>query len=308
MTRAYTIHERGTRHQIEPGRALAAAKLGDVVMLPNALEEAGYLSIITRLFLDEVATLTSPATGRAVRTGGLTRLHDHLDPHQVATLLIRLDRRTAPMAVPVARALVEAILPDQRAPFFICSRLWVRAQVPYRLLEDHPDLLAAEHLVGHLLPAGPHRDFWLTHPRGTLSIWGALAPVRSGNTIALIPDDGSREGTYGVDGRPALRAEELPASTIAPALDPGDVLVFNADRLHGSVRNETDETRVSITSRVVMGRRLRFGPGPHWRPYHDARLLGTPFERLATVQSRLTPAALRRWRATRRWERTQRRS
>ncbi len=95
------------------------------------------------------------------------------------------------------------------------------------------------------------------------------------------------------------RLRRLARTALTPSLAPGDSLVFNSDLLHESVRNETDETRVSIGTRVALGRRLRFGPGTHWRPWYDPALLDTPFTRFATLQSRLTPAALRRWR----WQR-----
>lgn len=307
MTGAYTIDGQGQREPIEIHGALQRAVLGDIVVLPNALNDAGYLSIVTELFLDEVSRLTSRSVALAVRSAGLAHLHEHLDPREIATLLTRLDRRSSDIAVPLARALVGATTTEPRAPFFICSRVWVRAQVPYRLVEDCPELLAAEHLVGHLLPAGLHRDFWLTHPRGTLSMWAAVGPVRAGNTVALFPGHGPPARGDSAGDRSPVRSHLLPTSTVAPQLDPGDVLVFNADRLHASVINETDETRIAITTRVVMGRRLRYGPGSHWRAYYDNRLLGTPLERLATVQSALTTAALRRWRAQRRWARTQRR-
>jgi hypothetical protein len=307
MRSAYTIDENGDHECIELRRALAAAVFGEIVVVPNGLETSGSLSIVSELFLDEIASLTSPSVSRAISSAGLNHLHEHLDPREVATLLTRLDRRARVVAVPLARTLVEAMTTEPRPPYFICSRLWVRAQVPYRLVEECPELLAAEHLVGHLLPATAHRDFWLTHPRGTISIWGALGPVRAGNTVALSRDGDVQAHQDVASDRSSGGTQVLPDSTVAPELDRGDVLVFNADRLHASVRNETDETRVSITSRVVMGRRLRYGPGSHWRAYYDARLLDTRLERLATLQSVLTRAAVRRWRARRRLARAQRR-
>lgn len=272
----------GSRRPLEPAHALDAAARGVLVLLERRLEQVGYLDRFTELFLEEIAGVTTPAVADAVREAGLTRMHDHLNPDQVVALLARLDRRAAPLAVPFSQAIVRSITGTAAGPYFICSRMWVRAQIPYRLLEARSDILEATHLMGHLVPATPHRDFWLTHPRGTMSIWAAVGPVRERNTMMFF------EGEEG--GR-----------TLTPGLDPGDVLVFNADRLHASVRNVTDETRVAVTSRIVPGRRLRYGPGTHWRPYYDARLLGTPFAPIATLQSRLSLAALRRWWWRRKW-------
>jgi hypothetical protein len=280
--RAFELLQDGTRRVIETDRALEAADAGVVVLLEGGLKEVGQLDVLTALFADEV-----PAPPVA-----LERLHNVLDPDEVAALLSRLDARATPLAIPLSRAIVSLTTPTKRPAYFICSRMWVRAQVPYRLLEERPHLLAADHLVGHLVPVTPHRDSSLTHPRGTVSIWGAVGPVREGNTVALFDlADADGEG-------PAL----------TPALSPGDVLLFSADRPHASVRNVTDETRVAITTRVVPGRHLRYGAGTHWRPFYDARLLDTPFEPLATLQSRMTLAALRRWRWRRTWAKEQRRA
>jgi hypothetical protein len=299
MSSAYSIDAHNARVEIATADALEHATRGEIVVVPGLLADVGFHSIVTELFLSEIAALTVPSVADELRRVGLARLHDHLDPPVVATLLGRLDRRAAELAVPIATALVSAMTSEPRPSYFICSRVWIRAQVPYGRLADYPELLAAPHLAGHLRPTLPHRDVSLTHPRGSISIWSAIGPVRTENTIALFP-------TYERPSR-TLPDDELwrrpPHPLLTPELDPGDVLLFDADRLHASVPNQTDETRVAIGSRVLVGRRLRYGPGPHWRAFYDSRFLGTRLERFATVRSTLTVAAWRRRRAARRWAR-----
>lgn len=111
-------------------------------------------------------------------------------------------------------------------------------------------------------------------PYGAVTIWMALGRIGPDNTIALYPRDG---------GPP-----------VTPALAPGDAVFFCAHDTHGTVENSTDESRVAIGFRIVPGRHLRYGGGHRWRPYTDARLVGTPLAPLATVQSRCTVAAARR--------------
>jgi hypothetical protein len=287
--RAFELDYDGTRRPIESEHAVEAAEAGAVVVLEGALAESGYLTRFMDLYLDEIGAMTSPAVAGTLRTRGLEHLHCVLDPDDVAALIGRLDKRATPFAVPLARALVEAATSPPRPHYFICRRTWIRAAVPYRFVENSPRILESGHLFGHLLPTEPHRDVWFTHPRNTLSLWSAVGPVRPGNTVQLF------EGP-----------ETAPGRAITPSLAPGDVLMFNGDTLHGSVRNDTDETRVSIGTRIVRGRRLRFGPGAHWRPWYDASLVDTPLAPLATLQSRLSPAALRRWRAGRAWRKQER--
>lgn len=286
--RAFLLDFDGSRRRIDTDHALAASFDAPVV-LEGALAEIGYLDACKELFLDEIAALSSPAVAADLRAKGLERMHDLLEADQVAELIGRLGPRAAELAAPVSRGLVEASTPRPCPHYFICARTFVRAMVPYREAERCPEVLEAGHLFGHLLPAGPHRDFWLSHPRNSRSLWSAIGPVHAGNSFAVF------EGT-----------DTDPGREVRPELAPGDVALFNSDCLHASVRNDTDETRVAIGNRITLGRRLDFGPGTHWRPWYDASLLGTPFEAVATLQSRLSRAAWRRWRWRRGYEKEQR--
>jgi hypothetical protein len=284
--RAFGLDDKGNRWPIEARRALLEAQAGTPILLEGALVEFGLLPAFVDLFVAEVAALTSRERAEHLRSVGLERLHEVLDPDQVVELITRLDRRMVRDSVALARAVVNATTSGRPPHYFVCARTFVRAQIPLRLLASRADLLATPHLQGHLRPTEAHRDVLLTHPRGSLSIWCAVGPVSPGNTVALFTE-----------------SERDP---ITPALAPGDLLLFNADRLHATVPNHTDNTRVGVGTRIVLGRWLRFGPGTHWRPWYDVTLIDTPFERFATLQSRLTPAALRRWRWRRRWNRQQR--
>jgi hypothetical protein len=285
--RASVLEPGGGSSEIPVADALRAAHRGTFPLVEGALCELGFLDRIVELYLGVVTDVVSPAAAARLRADGLERLHDVCTPDRVATVLAELDRRARPITVPLTRAIVGATGPDVGDRYFVCPRMFVRAQVPVRAIDAYPDLLAAPHLAGSLRPVGFHRDRDLTHPADTISLWAAVGRIVPGNSVQLM----SREG-----GIP-----------VVPSLGPGDVALFNADCLHASVPNDTDETRVGVTVRVVLGRRLRYGPGTHWRPYADARLLDTRFEAMATLQSRLTAAAFRRWRWRRRWEREQRR-
>ncbi len=286
--RAFQLDFDGTREQIPIDRALAIS-LHTPVVLEGALAEVGYLDQLSELFLDEIAALRSPAVAEDVRAAGLERLHEFLDADEVAALIARLGPRTLELAVPVSRALVEAVTTPPRPHYFICARTFVRAMVPYGVAQRSPEVMEAKHLFGHMLPAEPHRDFWLSHARNSRSLWSAVGPVREGNSIMVFEGSDADPGRF-----------------VSPALERGDTFLFDSDSLHASVCNETDETRVAVGNRITVGRRLRFGPGTHWRPWYDASLIDTPLAPLATLQSRLSRAAWRRWRWRTKWEREQR--
>lgn len=268
--------------EISLDRALVTARDVTPVLVTGALQGLGWFDRLTDLFLGAVAALAPPPAVDDLRTRGLQHLHEHLAPDQVARLLADLDAQCKRLANPLTVDIVTATGPALGRRYYVGQRVFVRAQVPYPMLAKYPDLVAA----GHLRPTGRHRDRDLTHPVGTVSLWSALGPVRPGNSIEIVVDD----------DRPP----------IVPTFAPGDLCLFQSDSVHASVENHTNETRVAIGVRVLASTHLRYGTGDHWRPYADARMLHTPFASLATLRSRCTPAALRRWRFRRRWERTQR--
>jgi len=286
--RAFAVDFDGSRTAIPTERAMAVARAGIPVRLEGALSELGYLAEIADLYLDEVQAMTSASAAQTLRSEGLERMHDVLDAEQVAELIPRLHARSVELAEPIVRSFVEATTSAPHPHYFFCRRTWIRATVPYRLVETRPKILQTGHLFGHLLPTQRHRDIDVTLPRGSISIWSAVGPVCEGNSITVF------EGS-----------EACPGRSITPSLAPGDAMIFNGDLLHASVRNETDETRVAVGHRVLLGRRLQFGTGTHWRPWYDAAMLDTPLAPFASLQSRLSRAALRRQRWKRKWAKQQ---
>lgn len=289
--RAFEVDFDGSHRAIPAEHALRAARAGTPVLLEGALVDLGYLGTVTELYLDEIEAMTSASVAQRLRADGLQRMHDVLEPAQIAELIPRLHARAVELAEPIVRSFVEASTPAPRPHYFVARRTWIRAAVPYRLVETCPDILETGHLFGHLLPTQRHRDVDVTLPRDSLSIWSAVGPVCAGNSISVF------EGS-----------EASPGRSITPSLAPGDTMIFNGDLLHASVRNETDETRVAVGHRVALGRRLRFGTGTHWRPWYDAAMLETPLAPFASLQSRCSRAALRRWRWKRSWTKQQRAS
>jgi len=289
--RAFAVDFDGSRRVIPTEHAMGAARAGTPVLLEGALSELGYLTQIADLYLDEIEAMTSVSAARTLRSEGLERMHDVLEAEQVAELIPRLHARSVELAEPIVRSFVKATTSAPHPHYFVCRRTWIRAAVPYRLVETRPEILQTGHLFGHLLPTQRHRDIDVTLPHGSLSIWSAVGPVCQGNSISVF------EGT-----------EACPGRSVTPSLAPGDVMIFKGDLLHASVRNETDETRVAIGHRVLLGRRLQFGTGTHWRPWYDAAMLDTPLAPFASLQSRLSRAALRCWRWKRKWTKQQRAS
>jgi Phytanoyl-CoA dioxygenase (PhyH) len=286
---AASIGGPGAGAAIEPSEALSRARAGDVVLARGLGAATGVQALVRAAILESAARATSSTVADQVSDAGVEHMHRYLDPHQLRNTLRSAEAMLKPRVVELAdRLLAVAAVPPPR-PLYVCSRVWVRLHAPLSALEAAPDVLDLPYAVGALAPAPPHRDAILTHPRSTISLWLAIGPVRAANSMRVWPDD--PDG----DIRSVPEEPDLDAA-VTPELEAGDLLLFDADHLHATVPNHTEETRVVITIRVVAGR-LRYGPGRHWRPYYNLRLVGTPLERVATLRSRLTLAHLRRRRA-----------
>ena len=275
------------RTEIPLDRALETARDTTPTLVTGALQDLGWFDRVTDMFLGGIATLATPDAAHDLRARGLQHLHEHLAPDAVARLIADLDGRLLRFANPLAVDIVTATAPGLGHRYYIGQRVFVRAQVPYPMLGRVP---RPRH--GRPPRRSPPADRAAPRPRPHPSRRIGLAVGRAR------PRDRRQQHR---DRRRRRRARRS-----SPTFAPGDLCLFQSDSLHGSVENHTNETRVSVGVRVLASTHLRYGAGNHWRPYADARLLHSPFASLATVRSRCTPAAFRRWRFRRRWERAQR--
>src|ERR671924_286323 len=118
---------------------MPAARAGTPVILDGGFAETGYLEPVVDLYLDEIEAMTSATVACTLRAEGLERMHDVLAPDLVAELIPRLHTRSVELAEPIIRSFVEATTPSSPRPhYFVCRRTWIRAVLPYRLIEGCP--------------------------------------------------------------------------------------------------------------------------------------------------------------------------
>jgi hypothetical protein len=90
--------------------------------------------------------------------------------------------------------------------------------------------------------------------------------------LSLFPDVRARRLARDVHGR------LVPGQRIGPpldvALDPGDALIFDGEHLHASQLNRTEESRVVVSYRAVLGI-PRYAMAPAFR-FRYAGALGGP--------------------------------
>jgi hypothetical protein len=270
---ARALLDRDRCEEIPPAATIETVQRGTPVVVEGILQESGFFDPLQQAFTDGVTEVAGVEAAARLREEGVERLHEVCTLDQIASLKVEVAARVSAFAVPMALSFVRVTGPGLRNGYFVDTKIADRTMVPKPLLVDHPEFDWAGR-AGGLGAYGTHSDSNFTVPFGAVTIWMALGRIQPGNTIALFPRDGG-----------------LP---VTPALAPGDAVFFFAHDTHGTVENETGESRVAIGFRIVPGRRLRYGAGYRWRPYTDARLVGTPFAVLATLQSRCNTAAARR--------------
>ena len=127
------------------------------------------------------------------------------------------------------------------------------------------------HQARRIWPLPPHRDNWGSNIPQQINWWTPLYPVAADRSIVFYPDfwdaplaNSSADWDFEVlkqlmaegrgDSYPVLPVptEELPAGAAMPlVLQPGDMLAFSGQHLHGSIALDEQLARFSTESRTV---------------------------------------------------------
>lgn len=132
----------------------------------------------------------------------------------------------------------------------------------------------------------PHRDTWYSAEQCQLNWWTPVFPITGERAMWMYPEYWQRPvenssagfdyGAWQRESRPAAaglttvdtRPHPLPIDEVRHdaglrfVVGPGQVLVFSAAHLHGSVPNTTDRVRFSIDWRTIDSADLATGVGP----------------------------------------------
>jgi len=264
--------------------AIARACDGEVTVLKGALHGDGLHARLVAGILDGVAAMLGAPRRAALERAGLERWHEVIAADETRRLFHALHPVLMPHVVPAARVLARCC--GLARGYYICAQHWLRLMVPY-------DAPAHDHAVfrqyrGHLDVHHPHCDTALGQATNGIVLWAALGRVQAGNAMLLYPWAWSRP--LELDGDGYVTRRQKVGRPLAPALDPGDVLVFSNRHLHGSALNVTDETRAAWTIRVSLGP-PRYGDKRMAFPHLHPALAAGKLARWAHL-----PAALAGWR------------
>ncbi|MED7948826.1 phytanoyl-CoA dioxygenase family protein [Streptomyces sp. BE20] len=254
---------------------------GRLVVVKHGLHHLDALEPLLRATARTAADHLPADACTTVGRAGIEALHTIATVEQATAFRTGLEASLRPLAADAALAFAAKADPDGPR-VYVSHHLGVRLMLPHTAVAGRTEL---DPLAGFMVPHALHVDSWFNTALNSVNLWMALGRVRPGNGLLIYPD------LYRAPVRRTgfrLAADQDRGIPVRVSLDPGDILVFAGDHVHGSETNTTDETRYIITKRISVGA-PRFNPqGSGWIPYHDPRLLRGRLPALASLRSRAT--------------------
>lgn len=125
----------------------------------------------------------------------------------------------------------------------------IRMHVPYKTINSNE----IEKIIGsgQATPHAVHKDSWYHHPKNTINIWIAGTETNLLSGLSILP----KSHNY----NPKFKNFELEnykdciiSDHTVMNLNKGDAIFFLAELLHGSIINQSDDTRVTLSMRLCL--------------------------------------------------------
>lgn len=128
----------------------------------------------------------------------------------------------------------------------------LRLHLPYGKVKQHEQYIESRMGRGKLNPHGQHKDSWRYHPSNTINVWVALSEANDKNGLSLLPQSASYMPKFDAKAQEiAQGVKTYPSQQYATDLKLGDALIFQAELVHGSIINMTNQTRVALSMRCA---------------------------------------------------------
>ncbi len=264
---------------------------GEVVVVRGGLQRVGLLEPILELSRQALADVIGPEAAAAVAAQGFEKIHEIVPARDIPRLADEIYERVEARAHEDLSRIVPGIFAGVRRYYFETAPN-VRFHVPFDATRGDLALFndfTRKHGEGKLTAHGPHRDPWLDCPDNGVNIWIAIGRVRRGNGLTVYRNEYEGRQRYTEQGN--IAADEPVTQPLTFELEPGDLILFHTDQLHGSALNYTSETRFVISYRITFDR--PHFPNGHYHSYCHSGLAGGPLRAAATLPALMQPSYLR---------------
>lgn len=237
------------------------------------------VSYIENELFDLIETTSGKDIADNVRKNGLSSMHKFVSPDSVIELQDKLSERiklrmlnytahVASESLGLGKDFYLDLMVISRIKFpFEVSRKSTMSYMDYskwrgRTTFAKPPEMTSGYHKNLPFPAwahGTHADSWFGHSFDGINLWWAIDGVTKESGMTFYPDY-IGDNTYPLHEEPPYLSKEfaLPKPVFFD-LNPGDIILFNSDNLHGTRVNVSDVTRVSLSTRLNPNR-PRFNP------------------------------------------------
>lgn len=257
---------------------------GEVVIVRRGLQQLGVFDTLVQSTLAGIRKCLGPEVADQVERAGFDRIHEFVQPGDIPRVTDAVYEFVTANASDVLVKLVPGTFAGGGSYYFERSPN-VRFHIPFDIAAAYRkqfDKFAQTHGQGKIAAHGPHRDPWVDCPDNVINVWIAIGPVRRGNGLTVFTEDYRTEFAFR-DGY-ILPGAKL-HRPINVDLEPGDMVLFHSDHLHGSELNQTQSTRYVISYRVAFGK--PHYPHGHYHFYQHVGLASGPWRWLAGVPQNL---------------------
>lgn len=257
---------------------------GEFFMLREGLQKFGLYEELKQASFQGICDNIGKQRADEVMSLGVEQIHKVVTPDEIPNLTHAVYSSVEKITLDFLKKFTTQMFGDIES-FYFERKANVRFHIPFddsAAFQSKYRKFSKRSGDGKITPHRAHRDTWVDCPSNVINIWVAVGKVSKGNGLTIYPEVYSRdvkhEGAY-------ISADENPGPAATFDMQPGDILMFHSDHVHGSEINMTGDTRHVISFRISLEKPdYKLG---HYHHYAWSGLAGGPLDFLAGVPQNL---------------------
>lgn len=262
---------------------------GEVIVVRNGLSIGGALDRTREIIFQAIEEVAGSDVSAKAKEFGLEKVHELVDVKTIDAFHTLVTQRLRREYLPITERIVRELFRSDK--FWINYNAVMRFYVPNSVMSK--DYAKLKHKGGKLIQHGPHHDIWQNVALNAINIWMAVERVTVENGMIVFSD---HFGKILPRGGEHVRKDQYLGHPIKTVCEPGDIVLFHSQHLHGGILNRSDRTRVVVTTRFTLSppRHPRMGAGARYTTASAVRSGSLWREKLAVLREGLRPANLLR--------------
>ena len=245
----FSVECDGSFREIDLSEIKGRVLQGDVIVVPQCLQQIGMFSVVERSVLDGIRDAVGSNKSEEVSQKGFECIHKVIDIDKLTEVTELTYESVSSIAKELAKKIVQKVF-LQSSSFYYERQPNVRFYVPYDATEKRRKEFNQARWNGKIIAHGPHHDSWYQCPVNGVNVWFAVGTVNVGNGLHIYPEAYGKRLPCDKNGR--ILPNQYLGKGISFHLNPGDALIFHGEHLHNSEINSTDQTRFVVSLRLTL--------------------------------------------------------